>query len=188
MSNRFKSLLNDTDTNSRVNINREPRYKTRENNGFVRRNKDEIIPKKTEVLVENNEANFPSLSENKRNEEQNITKTNYSVLLNNEDKQNKKDKRKGNKLGKGWVQLGNQNYQQEEEDVDYLFFIDCMVNLYECQISEKTEILGEEKYEAIYKFPNYDYDYFEKLDIIEEEELEREYENMISNDGSDISV
>jgi len=56
-----------------------------------------------------------------------------------------------------------------------------MVNLYEHQKLEKIEILGEENYERIFKFPNYDYEYFDKLDEKYEDELEAEKEKM-SND------
>ena len=56
---------------------------------------------------------------------------------------------------------------------------------------EKIDILGEEKYNEVYKFQDYDYEYFDKLDEQYEDELEREmkqYEDELNGYKSDISV
>ena len=66
-----------------------------------------------------------------------------------------------------------------------------MADLYHQQKEEKIQILGEDAYNSIYRFQNYDYHYFDKLDIKYGEALNKEkrlYENKLYNDGSDISL
>lgn len=178
MNNRFRFLL-DEEQPKRERPTK--RIKTRERQHISVRN---FETKKKEIhIIEDDEVNFPSLVGHKTAENENKIEVSYGSILKNEEKsQNKKTNE--NKLKKGWVELGaNFNAElepkvkmqtKEEQLNEYLHFVDCMVALYECQKSEKIEILGEENYERIYKFPNYDYEYFDKLDEKYEAELEAE--------------
>jgi hypothetical protein len=190
MNNRFQSFLSKSENNSRLNKCNEPNNRRRniyENNCFRREN---IIVKIKEIKVENNEIHFPSLNGNtKINEVTNTNKIEYVMALTNDNVVHKKNIKK-NKIKKGWIQLGNnKQITYENKEIDYLFFVNCMSNLYECQRMEKIDILGEENYEANYKFQNYDYDYFEKKDMEEEKEFEYETRlNEMKNDESDNSI
>jgi hypothetical protein len=189
MSNRFKCLL-DEEQPERGTLRRRNREQERERekryvplNIFKAKEKEK---EKEQQKIENNEINFPSLeceNVNKINKPNQI-EVSYGSILKNEEKIEKK-KSKKTKLKKGWVQLGVKREPEPELEIlkkeeglnEYLYFIDCMVNLYEHQKLEKIEILGEENYEHIYKFPNYDYEYFDKLNEKYEDELEAEIKN-----------
>jgi len=135
----------------------------------------EIKNKKKEINIKN--EHFPSLINNNSTkldttQEHNIG---YKSILKNEEKTKKK---KEAKLKRGWIELGKtekeKTYESNENLVEYLYFVDCMTNLYKFQKEEKLEILGEEQYEKNFKFPNYDYEYFNKLDEKYNKELEQE--------------
>lgn len=137
--------------------------------------------KQSQQKIENNNVNFPSLVDDNKVKKINQFEVSYGSILKNEEKNKKKETK--DKIKKGWVQLGVKyeepklKIQSKEENLNkYLHFIDCMVNLYEHQKLEKIEILGEENYERLFKFPNYDYKYFDKLDEKYETELETEME------------
>lgn len=189
MNNRFQCLLSKSANNSSFNKCNEPNTRRRngyENNCFRR---EEEIKKSQIKKIEYDERNFPSLyKKTKINEDNSTNKVEYRTALAKDKAVHKKNK----KRKKGWIQLGENkqmSYENENENIDYLFFVNCMSNLYECQKNEKIDILGEENYEANYKFQNYDYDYFEKKDTEEEQEIE--YENRLNemqNDGSDNSI
>ena len=199
-NNRFKCLLEEDDNKSRVyknkrnsnlNSNLNSNFATNRNynmNVFKSNSNSNLNSnsnfKKQETIIENDEKNFPSLDSNKKviedtNSNTNINTISYGSIVKNEEKIPKKKKKK-NELKKGWIQL--QLGVKYDSDIqcpytlqdEYMFFIDCMVNLYEHQKSEKIEILGEEIYESIFKFPNYDYKYFDKLDEQYELDIEDE--------------
>ena len=181
MSNRFKCLLDEEPERERPR--RRNRERERRSNPINNFKEEEKLPQQKIV---NNEANFPSLVDDNKVKKSNQVEVSYGSILKNEEK-SKKKQTKEKKLKKGWVQLGvkfeepepEQEVQSKEENLnEYLYFIDCMVNLYEHQKLEKIEILGEENYERIFKFPNYDYEYFDKLDEKYEAELEAEMEKM----------
>ena len=182
MNNRFKCLLDEEPVRER------PRRIKRERRSVPINDLNEE-EKQPHQKIENNDVNFPSLVDDNKVKKSNQVEVSYGSILKNEEK-SKKKQTKEKKLKKGWVQLGvkyeepepEQEVQSKEENLnEYLYFIDCMVNLYEHQKLEKIEILGEENYERIFKFPNYDYEYFDKLDEKYEDELEAEKEKM-SND------
>ena len=183
MNNRFKCLLDEEQPEREIPKRRNREHRERRyvpmNNFKVK----EVEEEKYKQKIENNEVNFPSLTGQNIVNKTNQIEISYGSILKNEEKSKKKETKK-KKLKKGWIQLGvkpETNFEsqceiQTKEDNlnEYLYFIDCMVNLYEHQKLEKIEILGEENYEQIYKFPNYDYEYFDKLDEKYEDELEAE--------------
>jgi hypothetical protein len=173
MSNRFKCLLDEEQPKrerSRINIEQRRGRSYVPVNSFKAKEIEKI---KQQHKIENNAVNFPSLVDDNKVNKLNQIEVSYESTLKKKEKKEKKEK----KLKKGWLQLGVKSesefeIQTKEGLNEYLYFIDCMVNLYEHQQLEKKEILGEENYERIYKFPNYDYEYFDKLDEKYEEELE----------------
>jgi hypothetical protein len=196
MNNRFKCLLDEEEPKRERTIRRK-RYEERERRYVSVNNLKTNIEKQQGQNIENNEVNFPLLATDNNNlKKTNQIEVSYGSILKNEEKsKNKKTKEKKKK--KGWVQLGVKSESKNEIQPkveglnDYLYFIDCMVNLYEHQKLEKIEILGEENYERIYKFQNYDYEYFDKLDEKYEDELEAEmkkYENESYGYNSDNST
>lgn len=198
MNNRFKCLLDEEqpERGRPRRINRERERRSNPINNFKEEEKQK--PQKQQQTIENNEANFPSLVDDNKVIKSNLIEVSYGSILKNEEK-SKKKQRKVKKLKKGWVQLGvkyesepkNETQSKEENLNEYLYFVDCMVNLYEHQKLEKIEILGEENYERNFKFPNYDYEYFDKLDEKYEAELEAEmakYNNELNGYNSDNSM
>jgi len=184
MSNRFKCLLDEEQPERE-----RPRKRNRERERrSVPINNFEEEKQKQQQPIENNEANFPSLVDDNKVIKSNQIEISYGSILKNEEK-SKKKQRKVKKLKKGWVQLGikcetepkNETQSKEENLNEYLYFVDCMVNLYEHQKLEKIEILGEENYERNFKFPNYEYEYFDKLDEKYEAELEAEIAKINNN-------
>ena len=53
---------------------------------------------------------------------------------------------------------------------------DNIFELYEKRTNTYIEMWGEFQYTKVFKFPNYDYDYFDRLDLQYEEEVERQLE------------
>jgi hypothetical protein len=61
-------------------------------------------------------------------------------------------------------------YEQDNNSADNIF------DLYEKRNNKYIEMWGEFEYTKVFKFPNYDYGYFDRLDQQYEEELERQFE------------
>ena len=81
----------------------------------------------------------------------------------------------------GYVVITKDKYGEKlrfscEEENNPNKVLDSLVNLYELRNEKYIELWGEDVYEKVFKFPNYDYDYFDRLDHQYEEELERELE------------
>ena len=199
MSNRFMCLLepdnrrqnsnnNNSNSNNRYNNNNNSNNRYNNNN----KDNDEINNfRKKEIeqqKIQKNEGNFPSLIVNpiKSNEPTNMI--NYDSIVKNKEKV-PIIKEQIKKLKNGWIELNKEQIKKEtKKETEYLYFLDCMSNLYEIQKIEKIEILGEEIFEANYRFQNYDYRYFDKLDDKYESDLRREikkYENDLYGYGSD---
>ena len=70
-------------------------------------------------------------------------------------------------------QLSSLYYEKESKYSDNIF------ELYEKRNNKYIEMWGEFEYTKVFKFPNYDYDYFDRLDQQYEEELERELEREV---------
>jgi len=195
MSNRFKCLL-DEEQPERERPRR--RNREREKRSVPINNFKDEEKQKQQQTIENNEANFPSLVDDNKVIKSNQIEVSYGSILNNEEKVKKKQT-KEKKSKKGWVQLGvkcetepkNETQSKEQNLNEYLYFVDCMVNLYEHQKLEKKDILGEENYERNFRFPNYDYEYFDKLDEKYQDELDAEmakYKNELYGYNSDNST
>ena len=60
---------------------------------------------------------------------------------------------------------------------------DNIFELYEKRTNKYIEQWGEFEYSKVFKFPNYDYDYFDRLDQQYEEELNRQFERQREIEG-----
>jgi hypothetical protein len=69
---------------------------------------------------------------------------------------------------------GEQLRFTREEDDNPNKVLDSLVNLYEIRRDKYIELWGEDMYEKVFNFPNYDYDYFDRLDQEYMEEMERQ--------------
>jgi len=69
--------------------------------------------------------------------------------------------------------------------------LDALVELYDRRDNEFIDTWGYEEWERTFRFPNYDYEYFDRLDELADEELEVEENNQDEwneldyNDSSD---
>jgi len=62
-------------------------------------------------------------------------------------------------------------------------YSDNIFELYEKRTNKYIEQWGEFEYSKVFKFPNYDYDYFDRLDQQYEEELNRQFERQREIEG-----
>lgn len=84
--------------------------------------------------------------------------------------------------GKIMKEYGKNMYTVKPPLTQNLMF--CIAKNYEKWKNNYIEIWGEEQYEKMYRFPNYDYKYFHKLDEITAEEMSNYYRE---NDESSFS-
>ena len=196
MSNRFKCLMEDEEPSRNTRPSNRERPRERSRRPMFR---SEPVLKKEEYVE--NKANFPVLSDVQQVQKETI---NYSELTKRVESKSAKAKAKAkedsNELKPGWIQLKKNSIPkpastpiqiQTNKSNYHLFFLDTMAHLYHQQKEEKIDILGEDTYNSIYRFQNYDYHYFDKLDAKYQEALNKEkqlYENKLYNDGSDISL
>jgi hypothetical protein len=60
--------------------------------------------------------------------------------------------------------------------------LDSLVELHEKRIAEYIEMWGEDQYDTVFTFPNYDYEYFDKLDELYQQNT---YEENSDNDNDE---
>ncbi len=96
-------------------------------------------------------------------------------------------------LEKGWISLkrdkdnkiiydNSKFYNEHDEYDDWNLITEKINNNYLLWKTDYIDKWGEDEFEKMYKFPNYDYEYFDKLD--EEYEKEMAYEFEFNNDES----
>jgi hypothetical protein len=183
-NNRFNSLI-DENKSLKKSDNPTPKIESnrvKEDNKF-KQNKDGNlnIPKKLEI----NESNFPGLGNNisKQNNVTNNTIKPHSFLdkLNTENVEIEKLQPENNqyKLEPGWVEFKRDlktgriitNYNKNKvKNINFTEVLDYLVSLHEQRKKEYINNWGEDEYEKMFLFPNYEYGYFDRLD--EEEEYE----------------
>jgi hypothetical protein len=139
-------------------------------------------PKKKEYVATATE--FPSLSSTKPAVETSSTKLCFADKLK---KQVVKEK-KVEEVPPGWVSLqqdpttkkiiwkeGLSTYVSDEsKEIPPIHALHALVDTYYKQIEDYDRLWGEGAYEDFFRFKNYDYDYFDKLDEQWEEELEED--------------
>jgi hypothetical protein len=79
--------------------------------------------------------------------------------------------------------IRNEQNSLSELDITYNVF-DSLANLHENRRQEYIDNWGEDEYEKMFIFPNYDYEYFDKLDEKYEEEM-RKYNTAVNQQYDD---
>jgi len=136
------------------------------------------------------EHNFPEFTTNKSTINKNVSTLSYLnklqiIKLTTEDTDILKPgwiKFEKNKLTKEVkITHGKQSYiSDEEREITPEEVIDNLVYLHEKRKYDYIKLWGEEDYNKTFRFLNYDYDYFDNLDMkyeIEMDKLNEEYEN-----------
>jgi hypothetical protein len=174
------------------------------NNKFIDEKEKKIKEEQKKIII--NDSNFPTLTNEKTDEKTNETTnetTNKTLnfidkvktIVNSEEELLneeyippgylvlKRDKNT-NKIIRKYGEMPN---YFEEKEITPSEIIDKLVYLYEKRKEEYINLWGEEEYEKMFLFNNYDYYYFDKLDLQYEEELKKiNYEEMkFLNDNND---
>jgi len=140
---------------------------------------------------------FPVLFESKKNTNQTteISKPSFLEKINTK-KEEVVEVIEEDKLPPGWVEL---TYNKQTRQINYRYrkpvnyyrkpsnesiALQRLVENYETWKANYIKLWGEDEYEKMYRFPNYDYHYFDKLDE-EYERQQEEYEMENGSEGSD---
>jgi hypothetical protein len=170
------------------------------NNKFIDEKEKKVKEEQKKIII--NDCNFPILSNEKISEK---TSKNVSEKLNFIDKVKTEIKIEEEILNEEYIPPGylvikrdrntNKIVRKYGEMPDYFNkkeitpseIIDKLVYLYEKRKEEYITLWGEEEYERMFLFNNYDYHYFDKLDLQYEEELKKiNYEEQkFFNDNND---
>ena len=170
------------------------------NNKFIDEKEKKVKEEQKKIII--NDCNFPILSNEKISEK---TSENVSGKLNFIDKVKTEIKVEEEILNEEYIPPGylvikrdrntNKIIRKYGEIPDYFNkkeitpseIIDKLVYLYEKRKEEYITLWGEEEYERMFLFNNYDYHYFDKLDLQYEEELKKlNYEEQkFFNDNND---
>jgi hypothetical protein len=195
-NSRFSSLIEEnkeqlTNRNKNNQEKQKQQYNDKiENNSFIKfkENKEQKIKEEQKLIIDDN--NFPTLINEKTNEKinENLSETlNFidkvkTVLKSDEEVSRneeyvppgylfmKRDK-KTNKIIRKYGEMPN--YSKEIEIINPNKIMDKLVYLYEKHKEEYIDLWGEEEYERMFLFNNYDYHYFDKLDLQYEEEMKK---------------
>lgn len=202
-NNRFSSLASDEQRPSR-DERRQSRtdYDSRpERNRYTGRySKDQIVVNESKFQLKRTETaqfqlteeNFPSIPQSSSSKTAAVMSyTGLICSMNNTEQENIVQADFTERLDPGWVSLrkdscsnkiiwteGVQKKQQspvEKTDNDYANdVLDALADLYERRDEEYIEAWGYEDWEKMFRFPNYDYHYFDKLDELAAEELDED--------------
>jgi hypothetical protein len=191
--NKINSFKNDKETQE---YRREKRYNDNTNYqervDRERKQRQELEEKRK--MIENEESlkehNFPQLNEKslKNKQEVNQEKDKTSFIDKLKVKQETAVLNKNEEIIKnGWVVLkkdpktrvtlwkfGVSDYDKElqQKIPNPNLLLDRLAEIHERYVNDYIQLWGEEEYEKMYRFPNYDYDYFDKLDELYEDEME----------------
>lgn len=196
-----ESLLKEKHKDSKTNKNHFRDYKASElyhNNKshystFKRSANINEIKKEIQISLDDLEM-FPSLSNYASMNIENIdSEVSFidKVKMVNHDNHNeiKKDI-----LENGWISLtrdkdnkiiysNNKNEDEDEDEDDWNLITQKINDNYLLWKKRYIQQWGEDEFEKMYKFPNYDYEYFDKLDI----EFEKEIAEMFQENNDDLS-
>lgn len=156
------------------------------NNSFKKNSFKEksLFRNPTEKKIVMNEIEFPCISNSNTKEKTNTTKPNYLEKIKTEQEQPQEIQQYT--IEPGWVEIqykpinntkSIQYGKSTKKNTPILqnIFLDILEGLNRQYISWKNnyiETWGEDEYTTLYKFPNYDYDYYDKLDENLMEEME----------------
>ena len=181
--------INNRSTNNRDNNDRNNNFKDKKRENYFN-NKKEHKDKNIQSTININltEENFPRLSnisgttENNEKTYINILKTTKII----------KKEEKTDIIKPGWVkiklqpktrqiitislpsQFVNEINEYDEIQEQGYSVLDALVNLHEKRTNNYINNWGYDEWEKMFTFPNYDYNYFDRLDELEEEKMEKE--------------
>jgi hypothetical protein len=193
--NSFKSssFLTSKSFGNRINDDRfiQRNKEEEENRIFLEEKKKKQKEEELKNMLNNTEL-FPSFNDVKKVNYEPVVKLNYLKKINNS-KTNKYELDK-NEILPGWVNIKFEKNSRKIEytygkiiydDVEHVEHVDvednefsvlfALAELYEKRKENYIKTWGEDEYENMFCFPNYDYNYFEKLDEKYEKE-EKMYE------------
>jgi hypothetical protein len=203
VNSRFSSLMEETqeksESNNRKGNKNDNAYGERMNNRFKTTVNDRKSTfggdkKKQSILL--NDINFPTLTPDNATMSNNVKiqpiNTNFIEKLTAIIKEDDKEKNIEDNILPGWLVMTRDKdtnkiitqYGEptifERKKSPYYEIIAKLVCLHDKRTEDYKNTWGQEEYEKMFLFPNYDYDYFERLDEEYEEELEqlREYESL----------
>lgn len=199
-NNRF-SVLNDDDSDNtfknkirNVKENNKFEKKNPNTNDFLYKKKDE----KMNRMIEKNLSmdSFPELSKKEKNLEQNILHNDMNFLekmKNNISQENESELDIEYKnLKPGWVLIrkdpvtnkihhkykkginNSEKYLEKKINDDFINnsqIINTLIDLHKKRTDDYIELWGYNDWEQMFRFPNHDYDYFDKLDEWMEDEI-----------------
>jgi len=200
--NRFKDDYHDTMSNNfrerdRTRYYDTPEYKERKEREYQEKLKIEAKQKEEANKKALSTDNFPTLHNNTSNINTKIDKPQlqqtFITKLNTENL--KKPKPKEYIVPDGTVEITIDpvtrktrfNYGKStipvvgQQELAYNV-LDSLVELHENRIEEYIEMWGEEQYNNVFTFPNYDYEYFDKLDELYQQNT---YEENSENDNDE---
>ncbi|MCJ7802153.1 MAG: hypothetical protein MUP82_07340 [Candidatus Marinimicrobia bacterium] len=202
-NNRFSSLAGDEQRPSR-DERRQSRtdYDSRpERNRYTGRySKDQLVGNESKFKLKRTETaqfqlteeNFPSIPQSASSKVASVMSyTGVIDSMNNTEQENTDQVDFTERIDPGWVSLrkdscsnkiiwteGAQKKERntvERTDNDYANdVLDALADLYERRDEEYIEAWGYEDWEKMFRFPNYDYNYFDKLDELAAEELDED--------------
>jgi hypothetical protein len=184
-NNRNNKTTNTNTNNNDINNN----FKDTKSGVFLNNKKEREDKNIQSILnITLSEENFPRLSnitvntENNEKKYINILKT--TKIIKNEEKKEI--------IKPGWVKIKLQpktrqiitissKFVNEISEYDKIqeqgySVLDALVNLHEKRRNNYINNWGYDEWEKMFTFPNYDYNYFDRLDEIEEEKMEKELE------------
>jgi hypothetical protein len=184
-SNRFKESPKVRDDRYRKRYNNESNYKNTgtKYNIFMRDKNEKEKEKQLDPTIFSSSEHFPELISskptsltNEKEEEDEQSMKLYSDIVETEVK--KEENIEEFKLKPGWILIDKSKKYNKTDDSENEYFVNLKLilqktnNLYERRKNEYIELYGDDNYEKMFKFPNYDYEYFDRLDYLYELEME----------------
>jgi len=207
-TNRFAALIQTPKKQSNTNNNNHNNDFKKSNNKNSIKNDNTFESKKSfeskklfepKKSFESKEDSFPKLETNLSNSPNKIFKDNLSTSLNYlnmlQTKQINNKENVDDIVAPGWIKLeknkitkevkityGDSTYiGDEEREITPEEAIDNLVYLHEKRKYDYIKSWGEEDYNKTFRFLNYDYEYFDNLDMKYEIEMDKFIENMAEN-------
>jgi len=199
-SNSFKRDYQRRDFKYESYVEREERIK-RENLKKEEENKKKREEEAKKNLAEENFPEFISKASPNNNNNKNKNTISYSEKAAKINQKDEKEKLpvKENNIKPGWVEIKRDMANPRNRKLIYTYgpgvseevlneepdnnsdypVLEALVNLYNKRTKEYIETYGYDTWEKMFRFPNYDYEYFDKLDELyemeEESSIEEDY-------------
>jgi hypothetical protein len=116
------------------------------------------------------------LKKNKELREEAVRKVEEDIQKEEELKQKIQKQREENQKAQERMQQDYEKRQREKQQEEGYAVLNGLVNLHERRTNNYINNWGYDEWEKIFRFPNYDYYYFDRLDELYQEELEKELE------------